>query len=127
MPITLTSSFFNAGWKEWMQLNLFSDTVGFLDWCNIWAISCHSLWSWRNKEVHDISFVRPVLMKEVIEDKVLQYNKVMLVQNKVMDNCQEKLLVQWIAPKYAFVKLNVDGARDSNGVVGYGGIRHDIC
>ncbi|XP_058744697.1 uncharacterized protein LOC131617392 [Vicia villosa] len=113
------------GWHQWLHLNLSSDTVGFLDWSNVWAISCHTLWSWRNKEIHDTSFVRPTLMKEVIEDRVQQYKTAMLIQKKVMANCQEKLSVQWSAPKTPFVKLNVDGARDSNGVAGCGGIIRD--
>jgi hypothetical protein len=29
-----------------------------IEWQNIWATTCHSLWIWRNKEKHNNHFIR---------------------------------------------------------------------
>jgi len=47
--------------KHWINFNM-SDEVGWnneVDWKNYWAIACHCLWYWRNKELYDDSFMRP--------------------------------------------------------------------
>lgn len=36
------------------------------DWAAIWAMTCHLLWTWRNKEKHEANFIRPFLPGRVV-------------------------------------------------------------
>jgi ribonuclease HI len=55
------ASFFMSEASHWIELNL-NNTMhwnGEGSWSVFWAICCHCLWSWRNKELFDEGFVRP--------------------------------------------------------------------
>ncbi|MCH80696.1 ribonuclease H protein [Trifolium medium] len=80
---------------------------------------------WRNKEMHDDDFVKPV-------------HSIRYVTNKVEDYCQAKkatevlrcreyvnLQIGWKPPAGDFVKLNTEGARKHRNIAGCGGIIQD--
>jgi hypothetical protein len=58
----MRNQFFNSELHEWVSSNLDHDMEDSLDfgWMNVWAMSCHMLWLWRNKEHHDGNFIRPM-------------------------------------------------------------------
>lgn len=45
VPNSVKSTFFLAGWQDWLQLNLFSELLSFLDRCHYWAITCNTFWT----------------------------------------------------------------------------------
>lgn len=52
--------FFGMDLYAWIKLNL-QDQVGVnKEWKDLWAITCHALWPWRNKEYHIDKFKRPL-------------------------------------------------------------------
>src|SRR4051812_36482341 len=60
IPLGITNDFLQVELTDWVNLNL--NTTGNVDssWSDFWAIACHCLWTWRNKETHDDSFHRPL-------------------------------------------------------------------
>ncbi|XP_058775278.1 uncharacterized protein LOC131649534 [Vicia villosa] len=112
-------------WHDWIELNILSDIHGSNDWGDIWATACHTIWQWRNKEKHDTTFKRPFCATTVIMEKFLQYKKAMVNKNMIMERYHTVKLVHWCTPKHGFVKLNIDGAHDHNGLSGSGGIIRD--
>lgn len=38
-----------------------------------WAIACHQLWHWRNKQKHDDNFVMPNNFTRMIHNSVKEY------------------------------------------------------
>ncbi|MCI36180.1 ribonuclease H, partial [Trifolium medium] len=54
-------AFFSADFQQWLDMNLQGNVKGadLNDWPSYWAIACHALWTWRNKEEHDDTFTRP--------------------------------------------------------------------
>src|SRR4051812_47717032 len=53
------------------------------------------------------------------------FNQAILLKRTVMDRDLSQQRVRWCAPDHSFVKLNVDGAHDNNGISGCGGILRD--
>jgi hypothetical protein len=62
IPNEDNNQFFMSNLDNWINLNVSHDTGwrGDRDWKDIWAITCHCLWTWRNKELHENNFVRPI-------------------------------------------------------------------
>ncbi|GAU10806.1 hypothetical protein TSUD_425900, partial [Trifolium subterraneum] len=110
--------------KYWMCFNLNNSITwrSSVEWCVYWAIACHSLWSWRNKEEHEESFIRPYNPAQVIMQKAVEYDSA--ARNTKVVTGREKVvtLIRWIPPKASFVKLNTDGAYRKNQIAGCGGV-----
>jgi hypothetical protein len=59
-------------------------------WCDLWALSCYCLWSWKNKEMHEANFARPSnQVHHVIKlcqdyRKVMHTNEIVFQQNRVV-------------------------------------------
>lgn len=54
-------SLFRCNLQDWIFFNM-QNQVGMhshLPWSAIWANGCHLLWNWRNKRIHEDSFVMP--------------------------------------------------------------------
>jgi ribonuclease HI len=110
--------------EQWMNLNL-NNSVTWnrtLMWNAFWAVACHLLWSWRNKDVHEEGFIRPYNPVSHIIKCVTDYDTA--VNNAAIVTGKEKVLslIRWISPKAPFVKLNTDGAYRKNTIAGCGGI-----
>jgi hypothetical protein len=69
------NSFFSGSLNHWIEFNLrFNSAIkdnG--DWTAEWAIACHKLWFWRNKEQHEVAFVRPSRPRQVIKSLAKDY------------------------------------------------------
>jgi hypothetical protein len=60
VDVDIRNQFFNVNLDNWLHLNLnFAGSVNTGKWSELWSITCHSLWMWRNKEEHCTSFDRP--------------------------------------------------------------------
>ncbi|PNY00696.1 ribonuclease H [Trifolium pratense] len=91
-------------------------------WCDFWATACHNLWIWRNKELHDDDFVRPMYAVQYVSNKVEDYMQAKKATEVL--RCREVVSIQigWIPPTRDRVKLNTDGARKHNNIAWCGGI-----
>jgi ribonuclease HI len=92
------------------------------EWSSFWAMGCYSLWSWRNKEIHEDAFIRPSLPVQHVGRMVLDYHKAMNNSELILDRTRVVSLIGWSPPKPNFVKLNTDGACKERGLSGCGGI-----
>ncbi|MCH81163.1 RNA-directed DNA polymerase (Reverse transcriptase), partial [Trifolium medium] len=59
-------AFFSVDFQQWLDMNLQGNVKGIdvNNWQSYWAIACHALWTWRNKEEHNIKFVGVLLMRD---------------------------------------------------------------
>jgi ribonuclease HI len=116
--------FLNVDLENWFELNL-NNSISWndiSDWCEVWAVACHSLWSWRNKEIHEVNFVRPSRpswqVLKLLGDYIhaAKNNKIMVEKNRNM------AMIGWKPPQSSFVRLNTDGAYKHNQSAGCGGV-----
>lgn len=82
------------------------------DWKVFLATSCHSLWSWHNKESHDGNFSRLSCLMTHNNKLVQNCNKCKNATNIIMKHQRTLKLIKQEAPSLEWVKLNTDGARD---------------
>jgi hypothetical protein len=54
-------------------------------WCSFWTMGCYSLWSWRNKEMHEDGFVRPSMLVLHVGRMNMEYRKAMSNNELIMD------------------------------------------
>jgi len=68
MPLWLTmvhnnarSKFFSCNFQQWITMNLCLEVGWNIEdgWRNYFAMACHSIWNWKNKEKHNDSYSRP--------------------------------------------------------------------
>jgi hypothetical protein len=79
-------------------------------WMRFLAITCYSLWFWRNKLVHDDAFVMPMNPCTEIKRKIHHYD---VVANMVVANASPMTVIEeirWLPPKMGWIRLNTDGA-----------------
>jgi ribonuclease HI len=117
-------NFFMGDLKHWINFNM-SNEVGWnneVDWKNYWAIACHCLWYWRNKELYDDSFMRPASPINHVLKLVKDYKNADKVSRVVTSSHREMVFVGWKPPPNGWVKLNSDGSCKDNGIAGCGGI-----
>jgi ribonuclease HI len=116
--------FFMSDLENWMTFNL-NNSISWscnIDWSVYWAVACHSLWFWRNKENHEEGFIRPYNPAQAIMKQATEYD--LASNNARIVTGKEKTisLIKWSPPKIAFVKLNTDGACRQNQIAGCGGV-----
>ncbi|GAU34270.1 hypothetical protein TSUD_321160 [Trifolium subterraneum] len=91
-------------------------------WSDVWALSCHCLWSWRNKEMYEVNFSRPSRPPQHVLKLAEEYfdavsnNAIVTVSNTSVSE------IGWIPPRDLFVRLNTDGAYKEHVVAGCGGL-----
>jgi hypothetical protein len=116
--------FFNSNLQQWIYLNINGNIQGIEidNWQNYWAHACHSLWTWRNKEIHDESFVRPVDPKKQIIKRMKDYVDCSKINSVVslMERVNQE--VGWSPLNDDWVVLNTDGAKHHDNRSGCGGI-----
>ncbi|PNX85234.1 ribonuclease H [Trifolium pratense] len=86
--------FFNSDLQQWINLNINGAIggIGIENWSNFWAIACHSIWKWYNKEAHDGSFNWPYNPHVVIKNYARDYDiakradSIVHVRNRVHQN-----------------------------------------
>lgn len=128
LPLNLRVSFFAGSLSEWARANLecTEPLEHGMRWRDLWAIACHSLWRWRNKEVHDERFIRPHHPSRHICLYAASYAN--LLQGLDVENVRASstIWVRWLPPVQHWVRLNTDGAaRGQGGTAGCGGVLRD--
>ncbi|KAK2422059.1 Polynucleotidyl transferase, ribonuclease H superfamily protein [Trifolium repens] len=121
---TARDSFYNSNLEDWICMNLHKDPGKVTDvrWGYVWAIGCHVLWLWRNRDCHGDTRVRPTQLWQTILNMVQQYqladtnNIALLAHHKV------EVPIGWNRPEGDWIKLNTDGASRRNNSAGCGGL-----
>ena len=56
------ADFFGLQLDRWIlwNLNMRAHSMYGISWLELWANACHLIWFWRNKDLHDANFVRPI-------------------------------------------------------------------
>jgi ribonuclease HI len=116
--------FFATDLKEWIHMNLKQDLGHDLNinWSCVWATSCHFLWTWRNREMHEDSRLRPTHPWRYILDCNLKYITADANNIALPTRQQVEIGVAWQRPVEGWVVLNTDGASRRTGVAGCGGL-----
>lgn len=72
--------FFMKDVEGWMIDNIKNKEIwrGVGCWQDVWAIGCHCVWNWRNKELHEGNYVRPLDPMSVITRIKGEYDKAMV-------------------------------------------------
>ncbi|GAU38338.1 hypothetical protein TSUD_61990 [Trifolium subterraneum] len=116
--------FYMGDLKQWISFNInnYMRWMSSGKWCDFWAYCCYCLWQWRNKEIHEEQFVRPIrpvqYIMQLLSDYVCAASNINIVSGKN----QVISMIRWNPPSDLFVKLNTDGAYKENAIVGCGGV-----
>ncbi|XP_015936169.1 uncharacterized protein LOC107462117 [Arachis duranensis] len=115
--------FFRAPFNAWIRWNLAMDlgTTKQGNWNTQFLVTCWWLWKWRNQEIFNPPFQRPMqplpfILKQV---KLIQeaFKKEGQRKNKIETN------ICWECPPEDWMKVNTDGAAKGNpGMAGCGGL-----
>ncbi|MCI04381.1 ribonuclease H [Trifolium medium] len=118
-PMNHSAQFYTVDIFQWININLYNTIQwqGKGSWCDVWALSCHCLWSWRNKEMFEDEFVRPVYPAQHVLQMVEDYKGATTTNDIVTLKNQQISLIGWRPPKDMFVRLNTDGAYKEQVVV----------
>jgi ribonuclease HI len=116
--------FYMSGFQHWIDHNLTNSFQwsGSGNWCDFWALVCHSLWQWRNKELFEENFQRPPRPLQHIMALGKDYMGAAANNNVVAGSSPIVKQIRWWPPKELFVKINTDGAYKADQVAGCGGV-----
>jgi hypothetical protein len=66
---SLRYQFFTCDLNDWNAMNLGSKgrKSAYDDWSCMWAMACHMVWTWRNKEKYEDNFFRPIKQAEAVQ------------------------------------------------------------
>jgi ribonuclease HI len=123
VDVSLRYQFFTCDLNDWIAINVGNKgrKSSYDDWSCTWAMACHMVWTWRNKEKYDANFIRPIKQTEVIRQRITCYGLADRIIDNVSQFQQAIIQIGWTPPGSGWVCLNVDGAcRD--GVIGCGGV-----
>jgi hypothetical protein len=124
VPVNDRSWFFSCNVQQWITMNLCKE-VGWnreIDWRNYWAMACHYIWSWRNKENHNENYNRPYNPANVVMRSMRTYNLAVRETSPQIEPRQRVVFVSWKPPPVGWVRLNTDGSCRDGGHIGCGGI-----
>lgn len=86
------------------------------------SLTCHCLWTWRNKELHENNFVRPINHVDHVLKLSEDYYQARMA-NQITSNSQRVIdFIRWRPPPVNWAKLNTDGACKGGNIAGCGGI-----
>lgn len=77
-----------------------------------------TLWNWKNKEKHIDNFKRPLDGKADVTSYVNAYHVADKATKIVQETPKVMTIVSWKCPPAGWVKINSDGARKEDGIVG---------
>lgn len=118
LPENIKLDFFSLELAKWIDLNLSMSSK----WTSYWEVDCHSLWSWRNNEMHGDNYERPLFSGIHVQCRTDKYDEAM--KNNEIISSKEKLIIM-VGRKPLegdWVKLNTDGACFIGSSLGCGGI-----
>ncbi|MCH90528.1 ribonuclease H protein [Trifolium medium] len=112
IPVHSRGLFFMGETQQWFSFNLKNSVPWSWSngWCEFWAVTCRCLWSWRNKELFEEDFARPLNPVHVIMQKVKEYGDASRLNGVMAERSQRITMIPWNALKEGFIKLNTDGA-----------------
>ncbi|GAU15126.1 hypothetical protein TSUD_08640 [Trifolium subterraneum] len=93
-------AFFSADFQQWFDMNLQVNVKGVdvNNWQSYWAIACHALWTWRNKEEHNDMCTRPFNPHMHIMKLMTDYAMVEQVNYNVVPVTRVMGQVGWCPP-----------------------------
>jgi hypothetical protein len=124
VPMEDRNIFFMEEQHQWIRTNL-NKCMKYQDgsaWCDYLATACHNLWMWRNKEMHDENFVRPVYTVQHVNNRVKDYHQAKRANDVVGGREYVMQQIGWQPPSGNFVKINTDEARKQCSRARCGGI-----
>ncbi|XP_058726069.1 uncharacterized protein LOC131597386 [Vicia villosa] len=90
IPNCIRHNFLASDLQDWIKVNVI--VHGTHDnWSSLWAVGYHVIWSWRNQEVHNDVFVRPLNTCEIIVGRMKDYIAATIVHNSVMGRDHSKI------------------------------------
>ncbi|KAL4359579.1 hypothetical protein AHAS_Ahas08G0091500 [Arachis hypogaea] len=122
-------NFFQLEWDNWIEINL-QQQLGKdeeLDWRDVFITACWRIWQWRNKEIHEQQYRRPMQPYAKINKEAKKIKKA-LEKAYLIGQRRGRIErnVQWNPPPAGWIKLNSDGTTQGNlGTIGCGGILRD--
>jgi hypothetical protein len=112
VPVDKRGEFFMSNLKRWVSDNI--NNISLINngsrWCDVWAFTCYYFWTWRNKEVHENNFIRPVNILQHVFKMEAEFRSAMTANTRVFHHDRILLSIGWQPPSRYFVKLNTDGA-----------------
>lgn len=120
--------FFNQDLHQWILHNLQRNfgIVSSVDWSSVWATTCHSLWTWRNKETFDSTFSRPRDPWRVVMRSCCDYKEASRAYSVLNSRSLSTIHIRWLPPEQGWTRLNSDGAvKGVHKVAGSGGVLRD--
>jgi ribonuclease HI len=118
------ASFFMSEENHWLELNINNIVQwnGEANWGDFWALCCHCIWSWHNKELFDVGIVRPSRPVPILMKMMQEYKEVVTTSMVVTRTEKVVNLIGWKPPRESFIKLNTNGAYKVNQVAGCEGV-----
>jgi hypothetical protein len=118
-------AFFNSNLQQWLTMNITGQIVGIdaATWNIYWAVACHSLWTWRNKEIYDDNFHRPIDPRWQVHKRVMEYQGAARTSRLMISPSIPSRQVSWSSLSADnWVVVNTDGAGKPNYNYGCGGL-----
>ncbi|CAJ2673373.1 unnamed protein product [Trifolium pratense] len=127
IPFKARSSFFGGDLEQWVQYNLRRNIKGLngIRWEDFWATTCHCLWIWRNRELHEENYNRPMQPVLYIMQRLREYYQASKVSGTVVSVPKRVSWIRWQPPEEGWVKVNSDGASKGEQMAGCGGLIRD--
>jgi hypothetical protein len=112
VPVNSRGVFFMGEAQAWFEFNVLNSEAWSWRgrWCEFWATACHCLWYWRNKELFDDNFVRPMNPIKTIMQKTVEYDNAARLNGIITSKSSMVKQVGWMPPREGFIKINTDGA-----------------
>ncbi|GAU12910.1 hypothetical protein TSUD_73970 [Trifolium subterraneum] len=107
---------------QWIATNLHNTFRwnGKGSWCDFWALCCHCIWNWRNKELFEENFLRPPRPVQHVLKLIGDYMSATSKDDIIALRNQEVTMIGWSPPRELFVRLNTDDAYKEHVVAGCG-------
>lgn len=118
VPSNLLGEFYKVDVRNWIMINLNYKGIADNGWSNIWIIACHALWTWRNMEEHNANYARPLDPISHIFTCVRDYRTSTQLYKILKVEGDGNKYKGWKPSISNMIKLNTDGARKSDNVVG---------
>jgi hypothetical protein len=83
--------------SHWFKFNLEGDLDWIADirWKELWATICYYLWIWRNKDIHDASFIRTLQPVQFVMQRSREYRDACKAQCIVSERPRSTVLIGW--------------------------------
>ena len=123
-PTTMLRTYI-LDWDGWLNANILQKSCLFLgfQWVQLFLFTCWFIWKWRNKRIFDLKFQDPPNAPQLITQYLTEWTT---AAKKVHNDSSSSIhLLSWQKPCYGHYKLNIDGTRTLNGLIGAGGVIRD--